>query len=274
MEYTWLECLIYGLFSGFTELLPISSVAHQSLFSILVGAPDHGWLRFSAHLGCFLALLISFAPILTRLRRERKIAKLPKSRRRRQPDFGALMELRLLRTAAVSMLLVFLGWGLVQQLHQRLWLLALLLGINGILLYIPQYLPGANKSAVSMSALDGVLIGLASGFGIVPGISRVGFGTSAAMLRGADRRYAGDLGLMLCIPAMAVMMVLDIAAGVGAVSFSGLLVFGCAAAAAASFAASCLAVYLVRFLAVKVGFSGFAYYCWGLALFTLIIYLI
>ena len=274
MEYTWFECLIYGLISGFTELLPLSSVAHQSLFSVLIGGADHGWLRFAAHLGCLLALLISFVPILTRLRREQKIAKLPRSRRRRQPDFGSLMELRLLRTAAVSMLLVFLGYGLVQQLHQRLWLLALLLGSNGILLYIPQYLPGANKSAVSMSSLDGVLIGLASGCGIIPGISRVGFGTSAAMLRGADRRYAADLGLMLCIPALAVMLILDIAAGVGAVSFSGLLVFGCVTAAAASFAASYLAVYLVRFLAVKAGFSGFAYYCWGLALFTLIIYLI
>ena len=53
-----------------------------------------------------------------------------------------------------------------------------------------------------------------------------------------------------------------------AVVISGVLavVFACIGAR--------LGVILVRFLAVKTGFSGFAYYCWGAALFTFLIFLI
>lgn len=275
MELTWFEHLVYGLISGFAEFLPISAVAHQAVFSVLVGAEGYPWLRLACHAGSLIALIFVLIPTLSRMRRERKIARTPKKRRRRQPDFATMMEIRIMRVAAISMILVFLSYGLVYDLYERQWLLALLLGMNGILLYIPQYLPGANKQAESLSGLDGMLIGLSSGAGVVPGFSRIGLGTSVALMRGADRRYAVELGLLLSIPALAVMILLDFAAGVGTVmSISALLVFGCITAAAAAFAASYFAIFLIRFLAVKAGFSGFAYYCWGLALFTLILYLI
>jgi hypothetical protein len=52
------------------------------------------------------------------------------------------------------------------------------------------------------------------------------------------------------------------------------VVFNCAGALAAAFLAAWLGLTLLRFMAVRVGFSGFAYYSWGFALFTLLIYLI
>lgn len=275
MELTWFEYLLYGLISGFTEFLPVSAVAHQAIFINLTGGQDHDWLRFAVHLGCLAALLTAFIPMLARFRRERKIARIPRNQRRRQPDFASLMEYRLLRTAAVSMLVVFIGYRFVYDLYERLWLLAIFLIINGIVLYLPQFLPSANKTAESMSSLDGMLIGLSTGAGIIPGISRVACGTSIALIRGADRQYAADYALLLGIPALAVMLIIDCIFGVGtAVSISGVMIFGCITAAAAAFVSAYLAIYLVRFLAVRAGFSGFAYYCWGLALFVLIIYLI
>lgn len=276
MELSWFECLVYGLISGFTEFLPVSALAHQAVFMNLLGVQDNHWLRMAAHLGSLTALIIIFIPTAIRFRREKKIAKTPKSRRRRQPDFGTMMEIRFLRSAAVTMLLVFIGYGFVYNLYERLWLLALLLGLNGILLYAPQFMPGANKSAESMSSFDALLVGLAAGLGIVPGISRMGAGTSVALMRGADRRYAADLALLLCIPALFVMLVIDVIYGIGAaaVTVSAGLVFCCITVAAAAFGTAYLAIFLVRFLSVKAGYSGFAYYCWGLALFSLIIYLI
>lgn len=275
MELSWFEHLVYGLISGFTEFLPVSAVAHQAIYSVMIGAEDYPWLRLAAHLGSLAALIFVFIPILSRYRRERKIARTPKKRRRRQPDHATMMETKVLRTASVSMLLVFLGYGFVYNLYERLWLLALLMAANGIMLYLPQYLPGANKRAESMSGLDSMLIGLSAGLGIVPGFSRVGFGSSTALMRGADKQYAGELGLLVCIPALIAMLILDCVAGVSAaVTMSGVMIFGCITAAITSFIAAYFGIFLVRFLAVKAGFSGFAYYCWGLALFTLIIYLI
>lgn len=276
MELSWFQSLLYGLISGFAEFLPVSAVAHQALFLKLSGGGDNALLRFSVHLGSLIAVLILCMPVLTRLHREKRIASMPRSRRRRQPDHAALMQRRVLQTAAVSMLVLLAGYGLVWNLYERLWLLAIFLGINGFALYLPTLMPSANKGAQSMSSLDAMLIGIASGLGMVPGISRVGCGVSVALLRGTDRQYALELSMLLSIPALLALAVIEMAGFVmaGTLAVNAGVVLCCISAAAASFAASYGAMLLMRFLAVKVGFSGFAYYSWGVALFALIIYLI
>ena len=275
MELNWLESLLYGIVSGLTEFLPVSSLAHQTVLLKVLGLENPGILRFSAHLGAGLAVIIMNLPLLKRLAKEQKLLSTPKKRRKRNPDFGIMMEIRTLRTATVVLLLSFLAYGFVSQLYQRLWLLAIFIGINGVLLYLPQYLPGANKRAQSLSGLDATLIGLGAGLGTVPGISGVGSALFVGLTRGADRRYAVDLAFLLMIPALLILLVLEgIAFVLSGVAISGLLILNCVTAAAAAFLTGCWAVVLVRFMAVKVGFSGFAYYCFGLALFTLILYLI
>lgn len=275
MELNWLECFFYGLISGLTEFLPVSALAHQTVLLKLLGSENAVFLRFSAHFGAFVALMVTCLPTLARLQREWRIQSMPKKRRHRQADFGKLMEMRVFRTGAVIVLLAFLAYNLVGDLYERLWLLAILIGINGVLLYLPQYLPGANKGAQSLSRLDAVLIGIGAGCGIVPGISAIGSAISIARIRGADRKYAAELALLLCIPGLFVVLVLELLALMaGSSALIGISVFCCVTVAVTSFLSAYWGMILMRFLAVKVGYSGFAYYCWGLALFTLILYLI
>ncbi len=275
MALNWLECLIYGIVSGFAEFFPVSSLAHQAVYLKLLGKENEPLLQCAAMAGSLVALMISVLPILSRLQKERRIAAMPKKRRRRQPDFATLMEFRVLQMASISMLLVFLAYGLVADLYQRLWILAIFAAINGILVYLPQYLPGANKTAQSLSGMDAMLIGLNAGCGLIPGISRVGAAVSAGLIRGAERRYALELGLLASVPALAVLIVLTGFAGFAAgVVFSGALVLRLLTVLLSSLASSYAAIFLMRFLAVRVGFGGFSYYCWGFALFTLILYLI
>lgn len=274
MQPNWLESLIYGLISGLSEFLPVSSEAHRALFLRLTGTVDEARLRLAVHIGAFLSLLIFCTPVLSRLRRERKIAAVPKKHRRRQPDIRSLLDIRVLRTAGIALLVAFLAYPIVGRLYERLWVLAIFLAINGMLLYVPQFLPGANKDSQSLSSLDAVLIGLAGGAGVIPGISRVGASVSVGLTRGADRRYALDTGLLLSIPALIVLALIDcggLFAGAGGITaFSVARYF---TAAVGSFAGSYCAVSILRFLAVRAGFSGFAYYCWGAALFSFVLYL-
>lgn len=275
MELNWLECIFYGLISGFAEFLPVSTLAHQSIFLKLLGYQNNTLLQFSAYFGSFLAVLIFSVPMLLKLRRERRIAAMPKKKRRRQPDFAILMESRVLRLTSMATVVMFLAYSLVSDLHERLWVLAILIGINGIMLYVPQYLPSANKTAQSLSGLDAMLIGLAAGCGIVPGISRVGAALSVAQIRGTDRRYSMDLAILISVPALIVMMLISLLSVLpGFTTVTGSLILHCVLVSVSSFGASYFAVFLMRFLSVKVGYGGFAYYCWGLALFALIIYLI
>lgn len=273
LELSWFESLLFGLISGFTEVLPISSLAHQTLFLKLAGGNDQPLLRLFAHVGVILAVLTVYMPMLLRLRRERRLAAIPAKRRRRQPDPSAMMEIRLLRMAITASLVVLLSYPLVHELYQRLWLLAILVGINGIVMYIPQFLPGANKRAETMSALDGMVMGLSAGLGVVPGFSRVGFGLSAAMIRGTQRRYAADLAVLICVPTLFVMILIDGFAA-SAVTISTTLIIQGVTVMVAAFCAAWVGLRLLQFMAYRVGFSGFAYYSWGFALFALIIYLI
>lgn len=275
MEWNGISSLIYGLLSGFTGILPVSCDAHQRLFQELTGiSGQEDGFRLSCHLSVFVALLLIFRPELTRFRRERRIASVPPRRRRRQPDQSALKEDRFLRTAAIPAVLSAVACGFSRPYLQKLWVLALMLVLCGILLYLPQFFRIGNKKADLVSGLDGVLVGLGSGLSSVPGVSGFAGCLCVGSLRGIDKQFAADTGLLLMTAVLPVLMGFDIYGIIaGGAVFSARWLFLYFFAAVAAFAGTWLAVKLVRFLAVRVGFSGFAYYCWGVAIFTFALYL-
>ncbi len=274
MELGWFESFIYGIVSGLTEFLPISSEAHRAVYLRLIGASDFGLLRFMTHLGALIALFISCAPMLSKLNRERKIASVNKKRRKRAPDAGSLMNIRFLRVASIALVLVFILHPVVHDLHERLWIMAGFLILNGILLYVPQFLPGGNKDSRSMSLLDSMIIGLCGGLAVIPGISRTGMIISTGQMRGAGKRFSLDSALLLSIPALAVILILDLFVMFGgSAGLSFLAILSCITAGFTSFLGAFAGIYIMRFLSVRVGYSAFAYYSWGLSLFSFILYL-
>jgi len=274
LELTWLECLIYGLLSGLAELLPISSIAHQSLLLKLMGKHDDPYFRIAAILGVVIALLIACYPAFSRMRRERLIASTPKGKRHRQPDFNILMERRVFRTAAITMMICYLLYRLVLPWRNRLWIVALMLFVNGFINFIPQRLPSANKTAQSLSGLDGVLIGLLGGAGVFPGISRVGGLLSMAQMRGTETKYGLELAMLCSIPGLVLLAILSVLTTSATMVLTGAAILCYLLTALASFAGAWLGIVLMRYLSVKMGYGAFAYYSWGAALFALFIYLI
>lgn len=275
MEWGWLHSLFFGLIAGFSEFLPVSAEAHRVLFQRLTGAgTETGGFSLICHISILLALLLSCRPQMERIRREQRIASVPKRRRKRQPDPRVLLDVRVLKTAGVPMILSFAACLFLERQGERLWLLAIIMAVNGVVLYLPRVRRSGNKDSQTMSALDSVLFGFGSALAVIPGLSRLGCGMSALQLRGVDRQYAFELTLLLAVPALAVLIGLDIYAVITAaavLSFQFILHYILAAVAA--FAGAYLAITLMRFLAVNTGFSGFSYYCWGVALFTLFLYL-
>lgn len=127
-----------------------------------------------------------------------------------------------------------------------------------------------------MNRLEGLLIGVASGLGIVPGVSRLGLGVCVGIMRGAAPQNALNWSFVLSVPILAALCVTDIilmfTAGVG--SFGFLMLLQCLFSALFAYVGSTLAITLLRFMAVKVGFSWFSYYCWGVALFSFLLFMI
>lgn len=278
MDMNWLESLIFGLISGLTEILPVSAQAHEALVVKLFGAgegPQLRLLRLAVHAAVLAALYVNYAEQIRQLLRERALIRIPPRRRKRQPDMQQVLDLRLMQTALVPMLLGFLAYPGLRSWQMDLSRTALLLLVNGIVLYASGHMRTGNKDSRSMSQLDGVLMGAAGAAAVLPGISRVGAVTSAGIARGADRENALRWALLLSIPAMLGLLCFDVytvvTMGAGTLSFA--LAVQVVLAAAAAFGGAAIGIGVMKFLAVRTGFSGFAYYCWGAALFSFIMYL-
>lgn len=276
MEWNWLLSLVYGAVGGFFEFLPVPPGAQQSLLLKLCGAADHGWLRLPVYIGCLLAVFLTYYSRLAKIQREKRIAAIAVRKRKRQPDMISLMESRLLRTAMIPLLISIVLVPLLSQYFRRMWVLAIILCVNGAAILFPQYVSGSNKDARSLSPLDAFLIGLSAFVGVIPGLSRMTGMIACAKMRGCDQQYALDFTYMLLIPALALMCIAEVVVMVtgGTGAFSGWMILFGILALVSSTAAAMAGIHLMRFLAVKIGFSGFAYYSIGLGMFTFILYLI
>ena len=68
----------------------------------------------------------------------------------------------------------------------------------------------SEDKAVGIKPLQGLGIGLAQGFGVLPGISRSGSTIAGALLCGVDREQAGEFSFLLSIPAILGAFVLQL----------------------------------------------------------------
>lgn len=276
MELSWFSCLLYGLLGGFSQFLPVSEDASSMLFAQLNGAGDVGpAVKLAVHLGALAAVCLQYWPQLTRLNRERRIAAIPPRRRKRQPDANSLMDLSLLKTAAIPLILLSLGRFFLKQYFAKLWILALAVLVNGIIIFVVEHRPQSTKDARSLSRVDGILLGISGAAAFVPGISAVASMLCTSHNRGIQRQYGLQTVMLLCIPLLLLLMMFDIvgiiAAGMAWLSLvSALCLLGTVLLSALS---AYFGIMLMRFLAVKVGYTAFAFYSWGMALFTFILFL-
>ncbi len=272
----WLGYILLGLIGGLSEILPVSATGNTSLLRQLFGLQDDGRLiGFFIRIGCIGAIFVQCGSRMVHIYRQLENARLPVRRRRRMLDANALRDGRVLMGALLPMIVISVVCSIYEHHFQGLMPMAGLLVLTGILVYIPQHLPGGNRSSRGMARVDGLLLGIAAGLGGLPGMSSMGAMLFAGLLRGCDREYILELSLMLCVPTLAVGGILEllglIMAGFAGTTFI-LVLFGILAAGLA-FAAAYMAISVLRYLAVRAGFSGFAFISWGLAMFSFILYL-
>ena len=277
MELSWLKSLMYGLFSGLLDILPVSAQAHSTLLLKFFGLKaSSDVLDLLVHLAVFAALYYSSQSHLTRMNRARALARIPKRKRKRPLDVRSMMDWSLLKTMMVPALLGVFLRKYTAQINTNLLLTALFLFLNGVILYAPQFFPTSNRDSRTLSRVEGLLMGLGGMASAVPGISAIGASTAIASLCGVDRLYGLDMALMMNMAISAGLAFLDVLAiasnGFGIFSFMILVRY--IVSAAAAFGGTVLGIKLMRHLAAERGYSLFGVYCWGLALFTFILNLI
>lgn len=276
MDLNLFESTLYGFISGLTEILPVSGQAHRNLILQLLGQQgEQALLRLMIHVGILAALYYSCQNHILRMVRAKKLSRVPKRRRKRPLDVRSLMDISLLKTMAVPVILALLFYGRLSALNEKRILVSVLLFINGIVLYIPQFLPSSNRDSRTLSRVEGLWMGLGGGLSLLPGISATGASASIGSICGVDRIYGLNMILLMCMVLTVGLMIHDvlalIAVGIAGLNFMALL--GYILAGCAAFGGAFLGIRLMRVLCANRNLSVFAFYCWGVSLFTFILYL-
>lgn len=272
---SFFEGIIYGFISGFTEFLPVSSQGHQAIMFKLFGLGSREPLRdLFIHIAVLLCLLISCKQLFGRIRREQMLA--VRTKKRRNADRRSQYDLRLIKTAGIPLVAGMFFYIAVKKYEFDIPCLILFFAINGLLLIIPEYIRQGNKDARFMTGWDSIILGLAAACSVFPGISRTTMMNAYSMSRGADRQHVLNWILVLTFPVLLLFMGFDIfnmfSIGVGVSSFVG--VISCLISGVMAYIGGYLGILFIRFLTVRTGYAGFAYYSWGTALFTFVLYLI
>ena len=276
MNDSLLLYIFYGLVAGFSQYTPLSASAHQALFPMILRF-NSVWplLRFFVHLGALCGLLFLNWQRVNHMFRQMKIVATPPKQRNRTPDLDAVLDARIVMATSIPALIGAVLSAFTVRTHTSLLLLTIMLMVGATAIYIPDYLPGGDRKARGMSSLDGILLGVCAALSVIPGLSAVGLMLFVGLLRKCDKGYILDIILMICGMMLAGQIITDLVSFVisGFSGFSVHKIIGCFFAAGASFGGSIGAIFMMRFLIVKDGLSGFAYYGWGLGFFSLILYL-
>lgn len=277
MELNWLQSILFGLVSGAADIIPVSGQAHRLLLLKFFGVNQMpNLLALVLHLSVAAALYLSSQGQFVRMNRARALARIPKKKRKRPLDTRSMMDWSLIKTMLVPTVIGLLLNSRVRGWSVNMFLIAGMLFLNGLILYIPQFLPTSNRDSRTLTRLEGVLMGLGAGASVLPGISTVGIMVSIASVCGIERLYGLNMTFIVKLFFLIGLMVYDVLAiitgGLGGLTvmllvqylFTGLLSFG----------ASMFAIRLLRRLAPEHGFHTFGVYCWGLALFTFILNLV
>lgn len=276
MDLNLFESIIYGFISGIMEILPVSGQAHRNLMLQLLGQPDEQvLLRMMVRIGILAALYYGCQNHILRMVRARKLSRVPKRRRKRPLDVRSLMDASLLKTMAVPVVLALLFYGRISQMNEKRILVSVMLFLNGVILYVPQFLPGSNRDSRTLSRVEGLWMGLGGAMSLLPGISATGAAASIGSICGVDRNYGLNMAFLMCMILTAGLMIHDVLAliGLGLSGLTFMALLGYILAGAAAFGGAFLGIRLLRAICANRNFGIFAFYCWGVSLFTFILYL-
>ena len=192
---TLFEAIILGIIQGLAEFLPISSSGHLGLGFYFFGLEEEGLLF---HIAVHVATLIPVCIVFWR-----DIWALIKK------PFQKMTYLLIVATLpAVVVGLLFRG--MVEALLASLQFLAVGFLVTGAVLLFSDRIKKTGKKSADITYIDALIIGIAQGIAIFPGISRSGSTISAALARGINREDAAKFVFLMSIPAILGGLVLEI----------------------------------------------------------------
>ncbi len=203
-----LAAVLLGLVQGMTEFLPVSSSGHLVLFQALLGVQQHD-LAFdiSAHLGTLLSIFTVFHRVILQTLRD-----LWAGLQERKINSGVRL---VLYVVIGSLPTAVIGLGFkesFERLFDSTQAVGFFLLVTGLLLFLTRKKKSQDKAlgeelsrAEDLQGLSwrkSLVIGVAQGLAIAPGISRSGATIATGLFLNVSRKSAAMFSFMLSIPAI------------------------------------------------------------------------
>lgn len=188
----FLALFFLGLIQGLTEFLPVSSSGHLVLFSQIFGIEESLFVSILLHVATLLSICVVFYKDIWNLIRH------PFSQQTMQIVVATIP----------TCLIVLVLMPLVKSSFSGTLLPACFL-ITAIVLLLAQKL-SKHKSEQKIDYKTALIMGIAQGFAVFPGISRSGSTISAGLLCGKDKSEVAKFSFLMSVPIILLSLLMEI----------------------------------------------------------------
>jgi len=246
-----IKTIILGVIQGLTEWLPISSTGHLKLAEHFLGLNVPILFDITLHIGTLVVIFLFFRQDINNIlsafvRFDFKT------------EHGKLIPLIIVGTIpTISIGLVF--GEPIESVFQSPLPIAIAFIICGIVLYSAK--TGKEKTS-NISYSTALIIGIAQGIAIIPGISRSGATIATALLLGVKREKAFTFSFLLSIPAIIGALGLTLYTQFNELTATGLSWVEIFGGMVVAMFVGYLALKILWKILAKKKFHIFAFYCW------------
>jgi len=240
--------IFLGIIQGVTEFFPVSSSAHLIILQKLLGmSGNEVALSVVLHLGTILALIFYFFKDILKL-------------------LGDIRSLILIIIVTViTGAIGITGKNFFEGLFSSPKLVALALIFTGIILILTKKFMETKSEVLDIK--DALILGLAQGLAIIPGISRSGITISTLLFRKVGKMTSFRFSFLASIPAVLGAAVLEakkieLLTKVDVKNFTWGFIF--------SFITGIFSLWLLKRIMEKAKLYYFGYYCIFIALIALL----
>ncbi|MFP3984493.1 MAG: undecaprenyl-diphosphate phosphatase [Candidatus Bathyarchaeia archaeon] len=242
------ETVILGIIQGLTEWLPVSSSGHLAVAKEFFGWRPPVIFYVLLHIGTLFVVLFFFRKDIVEVLR----AFAHRDFKSEGGKLGVFVIVGSIPTAIIG----YVFQDLFKSFFDNLFVVGAALLATGFWLFFSEQ----GKGNRILNCPDSLLIGIAQGIAIIPGISRSGATISTGLLRGVNRRIVFSFSFLLSIPAVLGATLAE--SGDLDLLISGGDMITVIVGMSASMVVGYFSLKLLQKLIIKKKFHLFAFYCW------------
>lgn len=205
-----LDAIILGIIQGLTEFLPVSSSGHLELGKAILGsnAMPKESLLFTVvlHFATALSTIVIFRKDIVEI-----FSGLFKAISTRTWTEEAKFSSKIIVSMIPAVIIGYKYERVFEQLFgNNILLVGAMLIVTAVLLFLADR---AKRTHKKVGLLDALIIGVAQGIAMLPGISRSGATISTSVLLGIDKTKAARFSFLMVVPLIFGKIAKDIIAG-------------------------------------------------------------